>query len=148
MRRALRFGQCNTKGLAHRFLDFFGVRNAVGPFGDGLHERNLVHVLCGIAFAHHAFLHTGDADHRYVALECGGGGGDDVGDARAFGDGDYRGFVGGAGKAVGHERGTLFVAGQDEADLRRDAQFVEDGEVLCAGNAEDMIDAFAQQAVD
>jgi hypothetical protein len=40
------------------------------------------------------------------------------------------------------------VAGQDEADLRGDAQLIEDGEVQRAGDAEDMVDAFAQQAVD
>ncbi len=40
------------------------------------------------------------------------------------------------------------MAGEDEADLRRGAQFVEDREILRAGDAEDVVDAFAQQAVD
>ena len=40
------------------------------------------------------------------------------------------------------------MAGQDETDLWCDPQFVEDGQVLRAGNAEDMVYAFTHQAVD
>src|SRR6185295_17871748 len=37
---------------------------------------------------------------------------------------------------------------QDEADLRRLAQRIEDREVLRPGNAENVLDAFPQQRVD
>jgi len=40
------------------------------------------------------------------------------------------------------------MTGEEEADLRRGAQHVEDRQVLGAGNAEDMVDAFAAKAVD
>ncbi|MNC87991.1 hypothetical protein D3C83_37710 [compost metagenome] len=40
------------------------------------------------------------------------------------------------------------MARQDEADLRRVAQRVEEREVLGAGYAEDVVDALAQQSVD
>ena len=101
-----------------------------------------------VALAHDALLHAADADHWHVALEGGADAGGEIGDARRFGGCDHRGRVARPREAVGHEGGALFVAGQDEADLRRRAQFVEDGEVLRAGDAEDMIDAFAQQAID
>ncbi len=148
VRRALRLGQRDAEGLAHRFLHLFDIGNAVGPLGDRAHERDLVHVLRRIAFAHDAFLHAADADHRHVAAKRGADGGDDVGHARAFSGGNDGGLAGRARKAVRHERGALLVARQDEADLRRVAQRVEDREVLRAGNAEDVVDAFAQQSVD
>jgi hypothetical protein len=54
----------------------------------------------------------------------------------------------GARIAVGHERRALLVAREHEAHPGGCAQHVQDRQVHRAGNAEDMVDAFAPQAVD
>jgi hypothetical protein len=71
----------------------------------------------------------------------------EIGDAGPFGRRDHCRTPGGARETVGHERRALLMARQDEADLRRRAQRIDHREVLCPGNAKDMVDAFAQQRI-
>ena len=71
-----------------------------------------------------------------------------VGDAGAFGGRHDRRAVQRAREAIGHEGRTLLVARQDEADLGRGAQHVQDGQVHRARNTEHMVDAFPAQAID
>ncbi|MNX90543.1 hypothetical protein D3C86_1225980 [compost metagenome] len=65
-----------------------------------------------------ARLHAGDHQHRDrigVGLAHGGG---DVGHARAGDDEAHTRFAAGAGVAVGHEAGALFMARRDVVDAR------------------------------
>jgi hypothetical protein len=130
------------------FLHLVHVGNAVGPLRQRLHEGDLIHVLRGIALAYFALLHAADADHRQIAAQRAADSGSQIGDARTFRGRHHRRFAGGLGEAVGHEGRPLLVSGEDEADLRRFAQGIENREILRAGDAEHMIDAFAQQTVD
>ena len=83
---------------------------------------------------------------------CGGLRGADpggqVGDARAFRRGDDGGAVQRPGVAVGHERGALLVAGEDEPDLRGGAQHIEDRQVHRARYAEHVVDSLPAEAID
>ncbi len=148
MRRSLRLGQRDAKRLAHRLLHLVHVRYAVRPLGDRAHEGNLVHVLGCVALPHAAFLHAAHADHRHEAAVSGADRGDEIGDAGPLGRRHDRRASCRARVAVSHERGALLVAREDEADLRRVAQRVYHGEVLRAGNAEDVVDTFPHQSID
>ncbi len=147
VRRTLRLRERDAKGLPHRFLHLLHGGDAVGPLGDRAHEGHLVHVLGGVALAHRAHLHAAYADHRDEAAVSSTDRGDEVGDARGLGGGDDGGAARSAREAVGHEGGALLVAREDEADLRRVAQGVDHRQVLRAGDAEDVVDALAQERV-
>ena len=148
MHRALRLGQRHAKRLAHHFLNPLWIRNAIGPLGNRLHERDLVEVLRGIALAHVTFLHAADADERHVAFVRSGNRRDHIGETGAFGRGNHRRRIARTRKTVRHEGSALLVAREDETNLRRLAQHVEKREVLRARNTEHVIDAFAQQPID
>ncbi len=148
MRRPLRLGQRDAKRAAHALLHLIDVRNAVGPLRDRLHERDLVHVLGRIPFAHDAFLYAANADYGHQSALRGAYPGREIRDTRPFGRRDHCRPHARARKTVRHECGALFVARQDKAYLRRVAQRVDDREILRTGYAEYVIDAFAQQRVD
>src|SRR5207253_4914982 len=74
--------------------------------------------------------------------------GGEVGHARPLGGGDDGGPMERAGEAVGHEGRALLMAREDEADLGRRAQHVEDRQVHRARDAEYVIDALAAKAID
>ena len=69
-----------------------------------------------------------------------------VGGARTRGHHHHAGPAGGAGIAVGHVRGALLVAGEDELDLRF-VEGVEEGDGRAAGQSEHDFDPSPLQAL-
>jgi hypothetical protein len=69
-----------------------------------------------------------------------------VGGARARGHDHHAGLAGRARVAVGHVRGALFVAGEDEPDLRF-VEGVKEGDGRAAGQPEHDVDPFTLQAL-
>ena len=88
----------------------------------------------------------GDADDGDGVHLRGGESGDEVGGAGAGGGGADADFAGGAGVAVGGHGGGLFVADEDVAQLWVAGEGAVEGEHGAAGQAEDGIHAFPQQA--
>ena len=148
MRRPLRFGQRHAKRLAHHFLYALRIWNAVSPFGNRAHERNLVEILRGIALAHFTFLHAANTDQRHMALVGRSNRRHQIGETRPFGGRHHGGRIARARKTVSHECRTLLVARENEADLGRLAQHVKKREILRTRNAEHMINPFAQQSIN
>src|SRR5215467_5471856 len=68
-----------------------------------------------------------------------------VGGARARGDDDHPGVARGAGVAVGHETRALLVAGEDVRDVVLAKERVVNGEIVNAGQTEDVPDALGAQ---
>jgi hypothetical protein len=92
-------------------------------------------------------LLAGDHQHRHAAELGIGGGGDEVGRARPQRGQAHAGLAGVAAIGRGHEAGALFVAGEDQLDLARARQRIEEIEVLLARHAEDVFAAFLLKAL-
>ena len=92
-------------------------------------------------------LLSGDHQHRHAAELAVGGGGDEVGRARAECGQTHTGFAGESAVGRGHEPGSLFVTGQDQLD-RRGAQRFEQIEIFLAGNTEHVVHMFGFQGFD
>ena len=92
-------------------------------------------------------LLPGDDDERHTPEACIGHGGDEIGGTGAEGREAYAGAS--RESAVGgcHEARRLFVAGEYEPD-GRGTQGLEKGEILLAGDAEDMVDALCFETAD
>ena len=89
-----------------------------------------------------ARLHAGDHQHRdrvSIGLAHGGG---DIGHAGTGDDEAHPGFAAGAGIAVGHEPGALFVARRDVVDARTGQPAIQLNGVD-PGNAEYLLDPVA-----
>ena len=71
-----------------------------------------------------------------------------IGRAGAGGDDDHSGPARGPRVAVGHEARALLVAGEDVGDVVLADQRVVDGEVVDAGQAEDVADALGAENFD
>ena len=142
-----------------------GGGDVVGLFGDAgevigfLDEEVMFHHGLGdiedVGFLECVFAeHPGDGlaaedDHGDGVHLGGHEAGDGVAGAGAGGDENDGGLAGGAGVAVGHVNGALFVADEDELHVRFDGfEGVEDGEGGAAGVAEDVLDAEVGEGFD
>ncbi|MCY1284104.1 hypothetical protein D9M70_329980 [compost metagenome] len=135
-----------AEGLTHPRGDIVGRGQLVGVLGQRLHHADHVEDLETPLLGLLDRLLAGDHQHRHAAEIGVGAGGDQVGGAGAEGRKAHAGLAGQAAVGGGHEARRLLVAGEHQPDLRL-AQGFEQVEVLFAGNAEDVLDTFALQAL-
>ncbi len=136
-----------SKGLAHPARYVVRRSELMGIFGDRTHHRDDVEDLEAALLRLLDRLLAGDHQHRHPAQLGVSRGGDQVGGAGPQGRQAHAGLAGMAPIGRRHESGALLVPGQDQPDLRP-GQAVEEVQILLAGNAEDIIDAFLLQAMD
>ena len=142
--RFLFFGQ--AEGFTHAGRNVVGRGELMGVLGDGVHHAAHVDDLEATLLGLLDRLLTGDHHHRHAAEVGVGAGGDQVGGTRAEGGQADAGLAGQAAIGGGHEACRLFVAGQDQLDLRLTQGFQE-VEVFLTGNAEHILDTFVFQAL-
>ena len=91
---------------------------------------------------------AGEGDHRDAVHVGGGEAGDDVGGAGAARHDADAGLARGARVGVGHVRAALLVAGEDQVELLRLGELVEDVEDRPARVREDRLHAHALEPLD
>jgi hypothetical protein len=148
MHRAERLGERMPERAPHRLLQLGRGWNRVRPFGDRPVERHLVDVLARVLLAQPELLGTADADHRHIPLIGRADSRQQIGDPGPFGRRHDGRLVERARKAIRHERRALLVPREDEADLGRGAQDIEDGQVHRPRDPEHVVDLLPAEAID
>lgn len=134
--------------LAHDLGDGAGVVDGGGPLGDRPEHLDHVHDLVRFLVQSRRGALPGQHQHRRAIHVRIGHAGDEVGGARPEG-GQTAGRVPGEPPVdLGHEGGTLLVAGQHEAHAVRALQRHHEIGVLLAGHTEDVLDALGLQTLD
>ena len=141
------FGFCHLERLAEHLRDRARRGNAVGPSGDGGEHRHQVDVLMRLLVLAVLAHLSRDRDQR-GAVRRG------VGDAQLHVDGTrtqrrrHHGRPpGDAAVHLGHERRTLFMAGENVADRRR-GQRLDEADVLLTRQPENHRNTLVFQALD
>lgn len=134
--------------------DLEGLVDAAGKLGDALHHdvplgarprnTNDVGLLESIAANGGGGDLAGEDDHGSTVGKGIGHGSDDVGGAGTGGDEDDTGLARSTGVTLSHVTSTLFVAGEDEVEVGRVVDGIEDGENGTARIAEDVLDAVSE----
>ena len=135
---ALFFGK--PDGLTNPRRDDVTANNLTGILGKGPHHVDDVHDLELALLASFDRLLSRNHHHGHGAELRVSGSGDEIGCARSEGGQADAGFSGKAPVGRGHESGSLFVASEDELDLRLPQGF-EQIEIFLAGNSEDVLHA-------
>ena len=91
---------------------------------------------------------AGHHQHRHTTQLRVRGGGDEIGGARSQSGKAHAGVSGQTAVDGGHESGTLLMPGQDELDLLRPRQGVEEVQVLLTGDPEHVLAAFFFETLD
>lgn len=134
--------------------DLEGLVNATGKLGDALHHdvplgarprnTNDVGLLESIAANGGSGDLAREDDHRSAVGEGIGHGGDDVGGTGTGGDEDDTGLARSTGVTLSHMTSTLFMAGEDEIEVRGVVDGIEDGENGTARIAEDVLNVVSE----
>lgn len=134
---------------------FGDAREVVGFFdeeivlNDGLGDVEDVSFLEGVLAEHPGDGLAAEDDHGDGVHLGGHEAGDGVAGAGAGGDENDGGLAGGAGVAIGHVNGALFMADEDEFHVRLDGfEGVKDGEGGTAGVTEDILDTEVGEGFD
>ena len=144
--RAGAAGAGDVKGFLDGRGDVLDFHNQHIVLGDGEGNAGDVGFLKGVAADGGARHLAGDGDHRDGVHHRAGNAGGQVGGAGAGGGGADADFAGGPGVAVGGHGGGLFVADQDVAQLGVAAEGAVKGQHRAAGQAENNIHSFLEQA--
>ena len=143
--RAPRAGEIER--LARDARDVVGVLHQVGVLHHRVGDAGDVGLLEGVLAEHRRDGLAGEDDHRHRVHQRRQQAGHRVGGAGTGGHQHHARLAGRARVAVGHVRGPLLVADEDQLDLRVDER-VEDRHRGAARQAEDVLDPFALEAAD
>lgn len=134
--------------------DLEGLVNAAGKLGDTLHHdvplgagsrnTNDVGLLESIAANGGGGDLAGEDNHGSTVGKGIGHGGNDVGGTGTGGDEDDTGLARSTGITLSHVTSTLFVAGEDEIEMGRVVDGIEDGENGTARIAENVLNAVSE----
>jgi hypothetical protein len=127
--------------------DVVGVLHQVGMLHHRIGDAGDVGLLKGVLAQHRGDGLAGEHDHRHRVHQRGQHAGHRVGRAGTGGHQHHARLAGRARVAVGHVRGPLLVANEDQLDLRID-EGVEDRHRGAARQTEDVLDPFALQAAN
>jgi hypothetical protein len=137
-----------AEGLADPARDIVGAGQLVRELGDRAHHVDHIEDLEAALLRFLDRLLAGDHQDRHAAKLRIGRGGHEIGRARAQGRDADAGLAGVPPVGRGHEAGALLVARQDQLDRGRAREAVEEIQILLAGHAEHIFDAFFLEAVD
>ena len=118
------------------------------PLGHAAEHLPVVDLLEGVALAAAAVDLADEQDHRHAVLLGDVDAGAGVGGTGAAGDHGDAGPSGELAPGCRHHRRAALLTADDEADLGRVVQRVQDLEIALARHAEDRVDALQAELVD
>ena len=141
-------GDGGGEGAVDELRDAGRILDLGHPFGHAAEHLAVVDLLEGVALAAAAVDLAHEQDHRHAVLLGDVHARAGVGGTRPAGDHGDAGPAGELAPGGGHHGRTAFLAADDEADLGRVVQRVQDLEIALARHAEDGVDALQAELVD